>query len=178
MRFGEVNNERVELLRDSGSFVSIVRSALVAAEQYTGKQVTCLLVDICVKNCPQAVVEVDTKYYKGRLPVVCMERCIYNLILGNDIYELTSERCDVEQSQAEGAKTIVDMIFENSKLRSGSPQLEAVCEKNITPTVQNGRDIVIGQNAVKVDERSKDEVEEFYTAAVQTRAQKQAVQYF
>ena len=29
------------------------------------------------------------------------------------------------------------------------------------------------QNAVKVDERSKDEVEEFYTAAVQTRAQKQ-----
>ena len=29
------------------------------------------------------------------------------------------------------------------------------------------------QNAVKVDERSKDKVEEFYTAAVQTRAQKQ-----
>ena len=61
-RFGEVNNERVELLRDSGSFVSIVRSALVAPEQYTGKQVTCLLVDNCVKNCPQTVVEVDTKY--------------------------------------------------------------------------------------------------------------------
>ena len=61
--FGEVNNVRVELLRDSGSSVSVVRSALVAPEQYTGKQVTCLLVDNCVKNCPQAVVEVDTKYY-------------------------------------------------------------------------------------------------------------------
>jgi len=96
-----VNNERLELLRDSGSFVSIVRSALVAPEQYKGKQVTCLLVDNCVKNCPQAVVEVDTKYYNCRLPVVCMERCIYNLILGNDIYEHTSERYDVEQSQAE-----------------------------------------------------------------------------
>ena len=33
--------------------------------------------------------------------------------------------------------------------------------------------IVNEQNAVKVDERSKDEVEEFYSAAVQTRAQKQ-----
>jgi len=32
-----VNNERVELLRDSGSSVSIARSALVAPERYTGK---------------------------------------------------------------------------------------------------------------------------------------------
>jgi len=80
----------------------------------------------------------------------------------------------VKQRQAEGAERIVDMIFENSKLRSGSPQLEVVCEKNIKPSVQNGGVTVIEQNAVKVDERSKDEVEEFYTTAVQTRAQKQA----
>ena len=66
------------------------------------------------------------------------------------------------------------MIFENSKLRSGSPQLAAVCEKNIKPTAQSGGVIVNEQNAVKVDERSKDEVEVFYTAAVQTRAQKHA----
>ena len=50
--FGEVNGEQVELLRDTGSSVSIVRSALVAPEQYTGKQITCLLVDHCVKRCP------------------------------------------------------------------------------------------------------------------------------
>jgi len=87
-------------------------------------------------------VEVDTKFYKGRLPIVCMDRCIYNLILGNDIYEHTSERYEVKHSQAEGAERIVDMIFENSKLRSGSPQLKAVCEKNIKPTVQTGRVIV------------------------------------
>jgi len=60
-----VNNKRVELLRDSGNSVSIVRSALVAPEQHTGKQVTCLLVDNCVKNCPQAVVEVDTRDVNG-----------------------------------------------------------------------------------------------------------------
>ena len=83
--FGEVNGEQVELLRDTGSSVSIVRSALVAPEQYTGKQITCLLVDHCVKRCPQAIVEVNTEFYQGRLPVVCMERCIYDLIIGNDI---------------------------------------------------------------------------------------------
>jgi len=65
------------------------------------------------------------------------------------------------------------MIFENSKLRSGSPQLAAVCEKNIKPTAQSGRVTVNEQNAVKVDKKSKDEVEKFYTTAVQTRAQKQ-----
>ena len=98
-----------------------------------------------------------------------MDRCIYDLILGNDIYEHTSEvKYEVKQSQAEGAERIVDMIFENSKLRSGSPQLAAVCEKNIKPSVQNGGVTVNEQNAVKVDKQSKDEVEEFYTAAVQT----------
>jgi len=34
---------RVELLGDTGSSVSIVKSALVAPEQYTMKQTTCLL---------------------------------------------------------------------------------------------------------------------------------------
>ena len=41
--------------------------------------------------------EVDTKFYNGRLPVVCMDRCIYDLILGNDIYEHTSGRYEVKQ---------------------------------------------------------------------------------
>ena len=58
-------------------------------------------------------------------------------------------------------------------MRSGSPQLAVVCEKNIKPTAQSGGVIFNEQNVVKVDERSKDEVEEFYTTAVQTRAQKQ-----
>ena len=35
------------------------------------------------------------------------------------------------------------------------------------------RRVAESQNAVKVDKRSKDEIEEFYSAAVQTRAQKQ-----
>jgi len=49
-----------------------------------------------------------------------------------------------------------------------------MCEKNIKPSVQNGGVTVNEQNAVKFDERSKNKVEEFYTTAVQTRAQKQA----
>jgi len=83
--YGTVNDEEVEFLRDTGSSVSIVRSALVKPEQYADKEVTCLLVDHCVKKCPQAIVEVETKFYQGSLPVVCMDRCIYDLIIENDI---------------------------------------------------------------------------------------------
>jgi len=88
---GEVNAEEVELLRDTGSSVSIVRSALVAPEQYTGKQITCLLVDHCVKKFPETVMEGHTEFYKGSLPVICIDRCIYDLI-GNDIYKHGSGR--------------------------------------------------------------------------------------
>jgi len=49
--FGELNNERVEFLRDTGSSsVSIVRSALMIPEQYTGKQITCLLLITVSRN--------------------------------------------------------------------------------------------------------------------------------
>ena len=38
--YGLVNGMEVELLRDTGSSVSIVRSALVKPEQYTGREIT------------------------------------------------------------------------------------------------------------------------------------------
>jgi len=80
--FGMVNGREVELLRDIGTSVSIVRTEMVEPEQYTGK-ITCVLVDHCVKKCPQAVVDVDTAFYSGKLPVVCMDRCTFDLIIGN-----------------------------------------------------------------------------------------------
>ena len=46
-------------------------------------------------------------------------------------------------------------------MRSGSPQLAAVCEKNIKPTVQSGRVIVNEQNAVEVDERYQMRLKKF-----------------
>ena len=50
MSRGEANGVEVEWLRDTGSSVSIVRSSLVTPDQYTGKVVTCILVDQCVKK--------------------------------------------------------------------------------------------------------------------------------
>ena len=69
--YGTANGVSVECLRDTGSTICIVRSHLVRPEQYTGKQITCILVDRCVKKCPQAVIDIQTEWYSGKIPVVC-----------------------------------------------------------------------------------------------------------
>jgi len=62
---GEANAVVVECLRDTGSSVRTVCSSLVKPEQYTGESVTCILVDQCVKECPQAETEFKTDWYTG-----------------------------------------------------------------------------------------------------------------
>jgi len=37
------------------------------------------------------IVEVNMEFYKGKLPVVCMERCIYDLIIGNGITSMAAK---------------------------------------------------------------------------------------
>jgi len=105
--------------------VSIVRSYLVRPDQYTGKEVTCILVDQCVKKCPQAEINVKTDWYTGKLPVVCMDKCIYNLIVGNDIYSAMHEKeTEPEMDEielVEDGENCDEMhhkyiIFENSNL--------------------------------------------------------------
>jgi len=71
------------------------------------------------EKCPQAIVEVDTEFYKGSLPVVCMDLCIYDLIIGNDVYKNGIERYDVELEE----EKMTDLIFENSNRGKSSVQL-------------------------------------------------------
>jgi len=184
--YGEVNGEEVEFLRDTGSSVSIVRSALVKPEQYTGKQITCLLVDHCVKTCPQAIVEVDTEFYQGSLPVVCMDRCIYDLIIGNDIYKHGVARYDVEKYKPQ-KEEVTDIIFENSKLGVGQSCAELGSEMNnehkeLRSTVKAGEkptteaeQLISTRSEVTKDISSQSGAvkAEVHSAAVQTRAQKQ-----
>ena len=101
-----------------------------------------------------------------------MERCIYDLIIGNDIYKRGGERYDVEQRQIDGEEKMIDMIFENSKLGRGAPQHKKEGGNTDIQTVQV-EDSNVEQSAGRVDRKSKVEVEENHSAAVQTRAQKQ-----
>ena len=64
-----------------------------------------------MKKCKQAVVEVDTEFYRGQLPVVCMDRCLYDLIIGNDIYKHGAVKYDVQQAKVKDGDKMIDMIL-------------------------------------------------------------------
>ena len=75
-----------------------------------------------MKKCTQAIVEVKTEFYQEILPVVCMDRCIYDLIIGNDINKHRVETYEVKQVRPRKEEKLVEVIFENSKLGQSEPQ--------------------------------------------------------
>ena len=122
--YGLVDGVEVELLRDAGSSVGIVGGALVGPGRCTGREVACLLVDHCVGRCRRAVVEVDTEFYRGQLPVVCMDGCLYGLIIGNDVYKHGAVKYDVQQARVKDGGGMVGMIFGDSKFDQSSAHME------------------------------------------------------
>jgi len=56
--------------------------------------------------------------------VVCMDRCLYDLIIGNDVYKHGAVKYDVEQAKVEHRDKMIDMIFENSKFDQRNARLK------------------------------------------------------
>ena len=65
---------------------------------------------IRLRSVKQAVVEVDTESYRGQLPVVCMDRCLYDLIIGNDVYKHGAVKYDVQQAKVTDGDKMIDNI--------------------------------------------------------------------
>lgn len=80
---GSVNNKAVTVLRDSGCSTIVVRRALVSADQLTGHERVCVLIDGTVRRNPTARIDIDTPYLKGNVTAVCMTNPLYDLIIGN-----------------------------------------------------------------------------------------------
>ena len=80
---GYMNDEQVEVLRDSGCSGVVVRRSLVRADCLTGKNKLCVLVDGTVRKFPVASIFVDTPYFTGHVDALCAERPVYDLVVGN-----------------------------------------------------------------------------------------------
>ena len=61
----------------------IVKSELVQWSDLTGVSQQCTLVDGTVCSIPLARVTIDTPFYKGEVEAMCMEKPVYDLIVGN-----------------------------------------------------------------------------------------------
>ena len=80
---GKVNGQSVSVLRDSGCSGTVIRRSLVRDEQLTGLQQLCVLIDGTVRRVDEAEVEVQTPFFSGKVKAMCMQKPIYDLIVGN-----------------------------------------------------------------------------------------------
>jgi transposase InsO family protein len=80
---GYINGKKVSVLRDSGCSTVVVRRSLVDDSLLTGAETVCVLIDGTVRRTPVANIEIDTKFYKGKIDAVCMRDPLYDLIIGN-----------------------------------------------------------------------------------------------
>lgn len=70
-------------------------------ENLTGKVIVCILIDGTARRTPTAIIDVDTKYFRGQVEAVCMKKPMNDLIIGNikDVVDEPSQSMDVEHHE-------------------------------------------------------------------------------
>ena len=80
---GKTGDKTVNVLRDTGCSVIVVKRELVSEGQFTGDLNCILLIDNTVRKVPIARITVDTPYLSGEVDVQCLPDRIYDLIIGS-----------------------------------------------------------------------------------------------
>ena len=80
---GKLNAHVVDTLRDTGCSGVVVKRSLVSNEMLTGESHICFLIDGTARRFPVAVVHICTPYLCGEVKAMCMEKPVYDLIIGN-----------------------------------------------------------------------------------------------
>ncbi|XP_072140178.1 uncharacterized protein [Dermacentor andersoni] len=80
---GYLDDHTVTVLRDSGCNTVVVRRSLVPEKSFTGIMRTVYLLDGSCKQLSEAKVYVDSPFFRGTTLALCMEKPLYDVVLGN-----------------------------------------------------------------------------------------------
>jgi len=80
---GLLENQPVQVLRDSGCSAVVVRRSLVSEDKLTGQEERCIVIDGTIRRTPVVQIYVDTPYFTGSTTAVCMKNPLYDVIIGN-----------------------------------------------------------------------------------------------
>uniref|UniRef100_A0A131XKF8 RNA-directed DNA polymerase n=1 Tax=Hyalomma excavatum TaxID=257692 RepID=A0A131XKF8_9ACAR len=80
---GYLDGQPVTVLRDSGCNTVVVKRSLVPEENFTGIIRNVYLLDGSSKQLPEAKVYVDSPFFRGTTLALCMEKPLYDVVLGN-----------------------------------------------------------------------------------------------
>ncbi|KAK3103894.1 hypothetical protein FSP39_022740 [Pinctada imbricata] len=83
VHFGYISGKRVQVLRDSGCTSVVVKENLTSPSQLTGENRSCVLIDRTIRNFPEAVIDIDTPFYTGKVTALVMQNPVFDLIIGN-----------------------------------------------------------------------------------------------
>ncbi|XP_064467875.1 uncharacterized protein LOC135378716 [Ornithodoros turicata] len=114
---GRVNGQSVEVLRDTGSNMVIVRRGLVKDSQLTGRYVVVRLADGTPRWLPEAVISIATPYLSGNVVAYCMNAPIGDLLVGNVTGTRRTERKSPEPAKysRSGAHAVVGAVPHRSR---------------------------------------------------------------
>ena len=77
------NKKPVTCLRDTGSFISVVKKDLIPGTPLTQRRVKVQFANGTIDSFPTAVIEIQSRFYSGRLEVAVMDFPVADLILEN-----------------------------------------------------------------------------------------------
>uniref|UniRef100_L7LYC0 CCHC-type domain-containing protein n=1 Tax=Rhipicephalus pulchellus TaxID=72859 RepID=L7LYC0_RHIPC len=80
---GFLENCPVTVLRDTGCDTVVVRQVLVPKKKLTGTYRPVLLLDGTVRQLPEAMVFLDTPFFRGKVRAQCMQDSLYDVVIGN-----------------------------------------------------------------------------------------------
>ena len=73
----------IQCLRDTGSFISIIKSSLIPNKAQTGKFVKIQFANGAVEVFPTTIIKVKSKFFTGLMEVAILNNPVADLILGN-----------------------------------------------------------------------------------------------
>jgi hypothetical protein len=151
----------------------------VQPEQYTGNKISVLLADRCVRYLPEAIVQLRSPCYVGKVKVLVMKDPVYPLIIGNNVFQCDKSTESIVSDDNEDQRPVIKtVIFENSSRVEPNLRMNSV-ETGPLHVKQKSSDILtqtISQpvNSGTVDCDQSQDSHSDNAAAVQTRAQVKA----
>ncbi|KAH9361498.1 hypothetical protein HPB48_013190 [Haemaphysalis longicornis] len=80
---GVVQGKKITVLRDCGANTVLIKRSLVRDEDLTGKKSQVIFADSTIKWLPEAIIEISTPYFSGKVSAKCLDNPIHDLILVN-----------------------------------------------------------------------------------------------
>ena len=79
---GFVEGKSVTVMRDPGCTTVLVKRNLVDPSKYTGKMMNIVLANSELHSYPEAIIDIDTPYFKGKVTAACLENPLFDVIIG------------------------------------------------------------------------------------------------